>query len=87
MIQAFINQIKNTDQCLHLTGVQGSEKAFLTARLFGETKKSIVVILPGQKDAQRFLEDLEFFLPEGSGIPLYFPGYNILPFKSLSYHG
>ncbi|MFH1154195.1 MAG: transcription-repair coupling factor [Pseudomonadota bacterium] len=71
---------------MYLTGVHGAEKAYLAARLLPEAGKTILAVFPDQKDALRFLEDLDFFLPNRHGATLYFPGYNILPFKSLSYH-
>ncbi len=46
----------------------------------------MVVILKDQKKALAFIDELSFFLPEKKDQFIFFPGYNILPFKSLSYH-
>ena len=70
-----------------ITGVKGSDKAFLASQLFERLSSSMVVVLPTQKDALAFMEDYTFFSPEKDNSLLFFPGYNILPFKSLSYHG
>jgi len=47
---------------------------------------SVVVIVPSTKDAEKYLEDLRFFLAKNNPSPVYFPPYNILPFQQLSYH-
>lgn len=51
-----------------------------------EHKTPVIVIVPSQKDAELYLEDLRFFLGSLSPHIIYFPSYNILPFKNLSYH-
>ena len=58
----------------------------MIARLFMELGQTIVVIVPSLKDADRIIEDLNFFLKESSSAILYFPPYNIKPFKPLAYH-
>jgi len=76
-------------------GTGGSHKAYLTAKIFDSLESPLMVILADQKQALSFMEDLSFFLPEELAKfrkpeekkeVIYFPGYNILPFKSLSYH-
>ncbi len=69
-----------------LTGVSGSEKAYLVSRFFLNTSASVFVVLPDQKSALRFLDDLCFFMPGHESSLVYFPGYHIMPFKSLVYH-
>ncbi|MGD9335243.1 MAG: transcription-repair coupling factor, partial [Desulfobacterales bacterium] len=49
-------------------------------------KGSVVVIVPSTKDAEKYLEDLSFFLGKNNLSPVYFSPYNILPFQHLSYH-
>ena len=44
------------------------------------------MIVPSTKDAERYLEDLRFFLGKNNPSPVYFPPYNILPFQHISYH-
>ncbi len=81
-----ISQIQNTDNSVIITPTDGSHKAFLTSRLYQSKDVSIVVILKEKKKALTFWEELKFFLPEDHDQLVFFPGYNILPFKSLSYH-
>ncbi|MBU2431593.1 MAG: transcription-repair coupling factor, partial [Proteobacteria bacterium] len=69
-----------------ITPTDGSYKSYLVSRLFIETGQSLVVILPDSKKALNFVNELLFFLPGHNDQVLFFPGYHILPFKSLSYH-
>ncbi len=86
MISAIIDHMQSHDNALVLTSKDGAHKAFLTARLFTCTPRDMVVVLPDQKAAAKFMDDLLFFLPDQKDAVLFFPGYHILPFKSLSYH-
>ncbi|MBU4131543.1 MAG: transcription-repair coupling factor [Proteobacteria bacterium] len=76
---------KNETSIVTLRG-DGSHKAYLTAKLLRSLAAPLVVILADQRQALSFIEDLYFFMPAEKEKILYFPGYNILPFKSLSYH-
>ncbi len=84
----------------NLTGCHGSAKAYVAAKLFYENivvnkssadaiNKSccnVVAIFPTQRDAIRFMDDLSFFMPDMHSWIIYFPGYHIQSFKSISYH-
>ena len=87
MKNILLKNIKNSNASLELTGMSGSEKGFVVSQLCHEMDRNIVVILSDHKKAVRFMENFSFFLPEKAPDLLYFPGYHILPFKSLSYHG
>jgi len=87
MKNTLLKNISSSNASLELTGMSGSEKGFVVSQLCHEMDQNIVVILSDHKKAVRFMEDLSFFLPEKASRLLYFPGYHILPFKSLSYHG
>ncbi|MBU1698388.1 MAG: DEAD/DEAH box helicase, partial [Proteobacteria bacterium] len=65
---------------------EGSHKAYLTSKWYSSSKVSILVILKDTKKAIEFLDELNFFLPDKKGKIVFFPGYHILPFKSLAYH-
>ncbi|MBU8912133.1 MAG: transcription-repair coupling factor [Desulfobacterales bacterium] len=86
MPDQLIKEIQNTDSSVVITPSEGSHKAWLTAQLFKNSKDSIVVIVKDTKKALRFIDDFSFFLPEKKDQLIFFPGYHILPFKSLSYH-
>ena len=69
-----------------ITQTEGSHKAYLTAKWYGTSDGSILVVLKDTKKALQFLDELNFFLPNKKDNIVFFPGYNILPFKSLAYH-
>jgi len=81
-----IKQIQNTNTSVVITPTDGSHKAYLTALWYAASKVSIVVVLTDTKKALGFLDELKFFLPEKKDQIVFFPGYHILPFKSLAYH-
>lgn len=82
----FIKKIQTIDNCVIIAPKNGSHKAYLAAQLFKDSKVSIVVIVKDIKKAVGFIDDVSFFLPEKKDQFVFFPGYHILPFKSLSYH-
>jgi transcription-repair coupling factor (superfamily II helicase) len=86
MFNHLITKIHSKNNSVVITPTEGSHKAFLTSRLYKTIDNSIVVILKSTKKALSFLEELKFFLPKEHDHIIFFPGYNILPFKSLSYH-
>ncbi len=69
-----------------LSGLSGSERALLTARLFQQHRQNLVVVLASSREAEQFLTDLRFFLNNEDTPVLYFPPYNLLPYKMLPYH-
>ncbi len=68
------------------TGLSGSDKAYLACRLYRKIGAPVVIIVPSTEEAERFLEDIIFFSERLQPPTLYFPPYNISPFKYLSYH-
>ena len=86
MSNQLIKQIRTADNSVVTIPTNGSHKAYLTSRLFKNSNVSIVVILKDIKKALDFLNELRFFLPEKKDRLIFFPGYHILPFKSLAYH-
>ena len=87
MIKNILNNIKTRKTPVDLTGISGSEKSYLAAKIFSALDCPVIAVLPTKKEALRFMDDLAFFLPDKNSRIFYFPGYNILPFSSLSYHG
>ncbi|WP_457551860.1 transcription-repair coupling factor [Desulfobacula sp.] len=79
-------EIQNTGNSVVITPTDGSHKAYLTSQWFSDSDETIVVILKNIKKAMCFLDELKFFLPDKKDRIIFFPGYHILPFKSLSYH-
>lgn len=69
-----------------LGGLGGTQNAYFLYRLYDYQKHPMVIILPTVKMAERFLTDFEFFAKRKSVPCLFFPSYNLLPYKFLSYH-
>jgi len=85
-IENLIAKISKRKQAIECTGLEESAKAYLILKLFLKHKCPIFLLTPSQKYAERILEDLKFFAENDKSRLLYFPPYNILPFKFLSYH-
>jgi transcription-repair coupling factor (superfamily II helicase) len=72
-------------RAVDVSGLAGSERAYLTYRLYQAQRRPLVVACSSPKQAEWFMEDLRFF-SQNSDLPLiYFPPYTLLPFKYLSY--
>jgi len=81
-----IKNVQPSGNDVVITQTDGSHKAYLTSKWYGTFDVSILVVLKDTKKALRFLDELNFFLPNKKDKIVFFPGYNILPFKSLAYH-
>lgn len=78
--------ISKREKATNLTGLTGSEKAFIVSRYYQKNRMPVVVIFPSVKEGERFIQDLIFF-STGHTIPvLLFPPYNDSLFKFVSYH-
>ncbi len=86
MSKHLIKDVKNIDNSVVITPTDGSHKAYLTSKWYSSSKVSILVILKDTKKTIEFLDELNFFLPDKKDKIVFFPGYHILPFKSLAYH-
>ncbi len=86
MISDIFDHMLSQDSPLVLTRQHGSHKAWLAARIFHRLNRDLLVVLPDPGQADTFVNDLQFFLPDRKNDILLFPGHAILPFKSLSHH-
>lgn len=86
MFDNFSNLLFKKNKSTTIAGISGSRKAYITANLFMISEVPVVVILPDRKKALNFIDELIFFLPSIKNSIIYFPSYNILPFKSLTFH-
>lgn len=66
--------------------VKGSERGLIIHDMHNICTRPFVLVVPTRKDAEKIAQDLVFFSENGKVAWEYFPPYNILPFKSLSYH-
>ena len=85
-INVLIDLILKRDRRIDSSGLSGSEKAYLASRIYNECRCPVVIIVPARKDGEKFIEDMHFFA-QSKKIPIiFFPPYNILPYKDIAYH-
>lgn len=85
-MEALLDGLVKRTSAIDVTGANAAEKAYVVSNICRRLKVPVVYVTAGQKDAERFMEDFTFFAGN-TGLPaIHFPPYNILPFKSLSYH-
>ncbi|MCK4469885.1 MAG: transcription-repair coupling factor, partial [Desulfobacterales bacterium] len=85
-LKSLIDLIPCRNSGIECTGLSGSDRAFLVSKIYMERRMPVVVLTASSKDAETLLEDLRFFSKDLQKASIYFPPYNILPFKGLSYH-
>ncbi len=78
-----LDQGENGIECL---GLSGSERAYFISKIFRQRREPILAITATTQQAEAVIEDLRFYAGDSEFSILYFPPYNILPFKFLSYH-
>ncbi|MDT8379043.1 MAG: transcription-repair coupling factor [Desulfotignum sp.] len=86
MISNIIDQMLSREGAFVLTHQHGSHKAWLAARLFGQLNRNLLVVVPDSGQADTLVNDLQFFMTDRKNQVLFLPGYDVLPFKSLSHH-
>lgn len=64
-------------------GLRGSERVWLVERLYRESRRPVLVVVPSAAEAARWIEDLRFF-SGGRTAGAYFPAYPVVPFKFMS---
>ncbi len=84
-ISSLIDNIPGRTGKIDCAGFSGSEKAYLVARLYAQHSSPIVLVAATQKEAERLIDDLDFFFSSKPPV-IFFPAYNILPFKEIAYH-
>ncbi len=85
-IETLFEKLPERDRGIECFGFSGSEKAYLISKIYPILKASILVIVSSAKEGERLIEDLVFFTGNHQVPILFFPAYNILPFKFISYH-
>jgi len=86
LLESLIDLIPGRDKGIDCVGLSGADKAYLALRIYKKHKMPVAVVVPSSQDAKVFMEDLRFFAAKPAPPIIYFPPYNILPFKDLAYH-
>ena len=84
--ETLIGKLPERDRGIECIGFAGSDKAYLVSKIYRQLGTSILVIVSSAKEGERLIEDLVFFSGNSDVPILFFPPYNILPFKFLTYH-
>ncbi len=71
---------------IECSGLAGSEKAWLIARLHACRQQPLCVVTATLKEAEQLAGEVGFFLGNRTAALHLFPPYNILPHKMLGYH-
>ncbi len=85
-IDELVKMLEGEERRVNCTGLTGPEQAYLLFRLSMGLKRSMLVLCPAAKEAERLVRDTRFFSEKIDLPVIYFPSYDILPFKPLSYH-
>ncbi len=81
-----IDSILETENKIKYSGLYGSCLAYFLWKTYQKKRRPVAAIFPDAKQAEEFHDNISFFLGGKKSYLLYFQPYNILPFKSLSYH-
>ena len=84
--EKLFDQLPVRDRRIDCLGLSGSEKALLISKVYLQHQLPCLVIVPSVKEGERLIGDLGFFFDQNEVPIRFFPPYNILPFKFLSYH-
>ncbi len=83
---ALLNDICKAKARNICTGVGNAHSAYMIARCYKERPAPLMLLAATTEVAQRFMEDLTFFIGSTTAPIFFFPPYNILPFKFIAYH-
>jgi transcription-repair coupling factor (superfamily II helicase) len=84
--QSFFEQLSKRQSGIEYIGLSGSERAYLISQAFQQQKATCLIIVSSTRQGEQLIEDLQFFTGNPDLPILFFPPYNSLPFKFLSYH-
>ena len=85
-LAALIESIPSRTGAIECSGLAGSEKAWLIARLHACRQQPLCVVTATLKEAEQLAGEVGFFLGNRTTDLYLFPPYNILPHKMLGYH-
>jgi len=78
--------LPETTSMLECQGLKGSSAAFFLWRTYQHRPRPMLLIVAEPRQAEALWLDLLFFREKASVPVLYFPPYNIQPYKVLAYH-
>jgi len=75
-----------TDADLECNGLKGAAAALFLWRLYCREPRPMLILAADSRQAETLWYDLLFFRNDAAVPVLFFPPYNILPYKVLAYH-
>ena len=67
-------------------GLSDAAAAYAAARIYRAHRVPMLLVAAAAKDAERFVEEIAFYLKDLAASILFFPPYHISPFKLMAYH-
>ncbi len=80
------DQLAARDRRIDCIGFPGSEKSLLISKAYLHNRLPCLVVVPSVKEGEKLIGDLRFFFDQNEVPIRFFPPYDLLPFKFLSYH-
>ncbi len=71
---------------LECNGLKGAAAAFFLWRLYCREPRPMLILTADSRQAETLWQDMLFFRHDAAAPVLFFPPYNILPYKVLAYH-
>src|SRR5919106_3748602 len=75
-----------------IQGLQGGAQAYVLSLIAEKSRRTLMIIAPTAREAEKLYDDLAFFLSEERSLPPLrrrlhlFPSWEVLPFEKLSPH-
>jgi transcription-repair coupling factor (superfamily II helicase) len=83
LFQPLVDLIRHGESSLQIHGLKGSAAAFVLSRVAADLHVPFLVLTPDEERAERFSQELEFFLGSPSRIAFY-PSWDLKPFERIS---
>jgi transcription-repair coupling factor (superfamily II helicase) len=84
-IQQINEALSLSDAQIVLAGLKGAAPAYVICRLFEESSRPFLLILPDREPALEVCRELRFFSGQQESV-LYFPAWDTAPFEQVSPH-
>ena len=78
-------EIAQRTGAISIAGVSGTAGAYLAEMIRRELRKPVLLVVDATKTAEARLAEIECFAGEEEVPAVHFPGYNLSPFKFMSY--
>jgi len=84
--QQLLAQLPEIRGAVDVIGLNPTASAYALAQVYRACRSPLLAILPSLKAAEHFYAELRLFSGADSTPILFFPPYNLMPFKFMAYH-